>query len=194
MRFYWHSTLLLSELKDICWSVFFQYFGTAVNTLDELAFHFLILPVLWKETLRNACFGLSILCAWVLHCSPVDKWTGTVIKRPPLHPTLPPFSAVVLSFCSSDETGLSKWPERNNTYFIREVGTARMHQSGREGRPRPGVGDLVMGQCGGRWSAWDGDWEFGRWQNLNIVSFRILLVDVHDDNDGVDGWSNEKRR
>ena len=83
MRFYWHSTLLLSELKDICWSVFFQYFGTAVNTLDELAFHFLILPVLWKETHRNACFGLSILCAWVLHCSPVDKWTGTVIKRPP---------------------------------------------------------------------------------------------------------------
>ena len=56
----------------------------------------------------------------------------------------------------------------------------------RSGRPRNGTMRCSMVR--------DGDWEFGRWQNLNIVSFRILLVDVHDDNDGVDGWSNEKRR
>ena len=97
----------------------------------------------WSEYLVR--LGITLL--------PSGQMDGNSDKTTSLHPTLPPFSAVVLSFCSSDETGLSKWPERNNTYFIREVGTARMHQSGREGRPRPRVGELVMGQCGVQWSA-----------------------------------------
>ena len=81
--------------------------------------------------LRKRSGSIRGQCAWVLHCSLVDKWTGTVIKRPPFtrhclctlcHVQCCTVSPV-LPFCSSDETGLSKWAERNNTYFIREVGT-----------------------------------------------------------------------
>ena len=60
---------------------------------------------------------------------PGGQMDGNSDKTASLHPTLPPLCPMlycclpVLPFCSSDETGLSKWAERNNTYFIREVGT-----------------------------------------------------------------------
>ena len=62
---------------------------------------------------------------------PGGQMDGNSDKTASLHPTLPLhtlpcpmlYCRPVLPFCSSDETGLSKWAERNNTYFIREVGT-----------------------------------------------------------------------
>ena len=60
---------------------------------------------------------------------PGGQMDGNSDKTASLHPTLAPLCPTqycclpVLPFCSSDETGLSKWAERNNTYFIREVGT-----------------------------------------------------------------------
>ena len=113
--------------------------------------------------LRKRSGSIRGQCAWVLHCSLVDKWTGTVIKRPPLHPTLPPLCCCdiqccttvflpVLPFCSSDETGLSKWAERNNTYFIREVGTTEDASIWKQGPLHTTIGDGVGAVILGQWS------------------------------------------
>ena len=105
--------------------------------LDELAVHFLIpnwvpihaveADVDWveeqSEYLVVVRLGITLL--------PGGQMDGNSDKTASLHPTLPLhtlpcpmlYCLSVLPFCSSDETGLSKWAERNNTYFIREVGT-----------------------------------------------------------------------
>ena len=96
----------------------------------------------WSEYLVR--LGITLL--------PSGQMDGNSDKTTSLHPTLPPFSAVVLSFCSSDETGLSKWPERNNTYFIREVGTTEDASIWKQGPLRTTIGDGVGAVILGQWS------------------------------------------
>ena len=130
----------------------------------------------------------------------MDKWTGTVIKRPPFtrhclctlcHVQCCTVSPV-LPFCSSDETGLSKWAERNNTYFIREVGTIHggYINLGREEEATPQLewmrlywdnGQIERGRLGT--SAIRGSGNGNEDKRMILRTENLWLCDVVDDGD-----------
>ena len=123
----------------------FPVFWNSSKYARRIGLSFLDSPSLVKGDSPKCMFRSEYLVRLGITLLPSGQMDGNSDKTTSLHPTLPPFSAVVLSFCSSDETGLSKWPERNNTYFIREVGPRGcINLGGREtetksGRPRNGT-------------------------------------------------------
>ena len=101
----------------------FPVFWNSSKYARRIGLSFLDSPSLVKGDSPKCMFRSEYLVRLGITLLPSGQMDGNSDKTTSLHPTLPSFSAVVLSFCSSDETGLSKWAERNNTYFIREVGT-----------------------------------------------------------------------